>query len=157
MANYTGEQIFFQEILKIFVWLVKKAYGLNLVQGEVKLMANYVVKDDNPDVGFSLSVGEVTDAEGQVITDAQLTKEVSSTDDSVLAFTDAGAGDGSGSVKFGAPGQASLQYSVKDATGKILGSGSDGFTVTTGDPAAVTGIVGTFEGLTPVEEVAPNA
>lgn len=111
-------------------------------------MANYIVKDDNPDVGFELILGEVRDTEGNVITDPQgLTKEISSTDESVLGFTP--GEPGRGTVNFGSPGQASLEYSVKDAQGNVLGSGSDGFTVTTGDPHSIASITGTFDGLTP--------
>ncbi len=39
----------------------------------------------------------------------------------------------------------------------MLGSGSDGFTLTTGDPAAISSITGSFDGLTPVEEAPPVA
>lgn len=114
-------------------------------------MSNYAVKDTNPDVGFSLVIEGVTDPEGNIITDPQgLTTEVVSTDETVLGFLP-GADDKHGTVHFGAPGAASLQYSVKDANGVVLGSGSDGFTVTTGDPSAITGIQATFDGLTPVE------
>lgn len=121
-------------------------------------MSNYVVKDDNPDVGFKLTLGEVKDSEGNVVTDPQgLVTEILSTNDGVVQFTP-GADDRSGTVKFGSPGQANLNYNVKDATGKVLGSGSDGFTVTTGDPASIAGISASFDGLTPVPETpAPAA
>lgn len=115
-------------------------------------MSNYVVKDDNPDVGFKLTVGEVKDSEGNVITDPQgLETEILSTNDGVVQFTP-GANDREGSVRFGSPGQANLNYNVKDAAGNVLGSGSDGFTVTTGDPASITGITANFDGLTPTAE-----
>jgi hypothetical protein len=144
----TDQKAFFQWLLKIYVWLLAKAYDLENLQGEIKIMANYIVKDDNPDVGVKVTVGGVTDSEGQPIDNAQLTIKISSSDDSVLGVTD--NGDGSGSVHFGAPGQASTQYEVSDANGKVLGSGSDGFTVTTGDPAAITGVTAQFDTLTPV-------
>lgn len=152
--GYTNEQIFLQRIFKFFMWLFELAYGCKppINTGEIKLMPNYIVKDNNPDVGFQLAVGEVKDEEGNVITDPQgLTTEIVSTDDTVLAFTP-GADDRSGSVRFGSPGQASLQYSVKGPNGIVLGSGSDGFTVTTGDPASISGVTASFDGLTPVDE-----
>jgi len=111
---------------------------------------NYIVKDDNPDVGFSVTVGGVTDAEGQPIPDAQVTVEVSSTDASVLAVTSNEDGK-SGTVHFGDPGQASINVSAKSADGTVLATGSDGFTVTVGDPAAIASISTSFDGLTPVE------
>ncbi len=122
---------------------------------EIKIMANYVVKDDNADVGVKVTASGALDAEGNPIPDAQLTIAISSTDDAVVQATD--NGDGSGNVHFGAPGQASLQYSVSDANGKLLGSGSDGFTVTTGDPASVASVSATFDGLTPAPDTPPAA
>lgn len=150
--HYTEEQKFFQFLLKVYAWLLSRAYCLDKIhKGEITIMLNYVVKDDNPSVGFSLKIDGVTDAEGNPIADPQgLTTEITSTDTTVLGFT-AGEDDKTGTVHFGAPGAASLQYSVKDVNGNVLGSGSDGFTVTTGDPAAITGIEATFEGLTPAE------
>jgi hypothetical protein len=152
---YTAEQKFFQKLLKVYLCLLKGAgYCLDNQKGEIKLMANYVVKDDNPDVGFELTLGDVTDAEDNVISDPQgLTTEILSTHEGVVKFT--GTSDKAGTVSFGAPGQANLNYNVKDANGKVLASGSDGFTVTTGDPAAVSSITAKFEGLNPVDEVPP--
>ena len=123
-------------------------------------MSNFIVKDDNPDVGVKVTASGVTDAEGQPIDNAQLSIKITSSDDSVVSVTD--NGDGSGSVHFGAPGQASTQYEVSGPDGTVLGSGSDGFTVTTGDPAAIAGVTASFDGLTPVDETGggspePNA
>jgi hypothetical protein len=147
--HYSGDQLFFQWLLRIYVWLLAKAYGLEkLNQGEIKM--NYIVKDDNPDVGFAVTVGDVTDSEGQVIPDAQLSFEIASSDESVLAVTVNEDGK-SGSVHFGAPGVAAISVQVKDANGNVLGSGGDNFTVTTGDPAAISSVTTSFEGLTPVE------
>ncbi len=76
-------------------------------------MANYVVKTDNPDVGFHLSFEGVTDSEGNPITDpavlATLTSEIVSTDGNVLEFTPTEGDDKSGNVHFGSPGQPQLQ------------------------------------------------
>jgi hypothetical protein len=165
--EYTAEQRFFQLLLKVYVWLLKQAYCLDNNQQEIKLMSNYVVKDDNPDVGFKLTLGEVKDAEGNVIaTPEGLVAEILSTNDGVLqftptdGFTPTGNELAEGSVKLGSPGQANLNYNVKDAAGNVLGTGSDGFTVTTGDPASIAGISAQFDGLTPVPETpaaAPEA
>jgi hypothetical protein len=155
---YTSEQVFFQWLLRIYVWLLAKAYGLNKLQtGEIKM--NYIVKDDNPDVGFSVTVGDVTDSEGQVIPDAQLTFEIAAVNppDGPEVLAVAINEDGkSGTVHFGAPGVAAFAVQVKDQNGNVLGSGSDGFTVTTGDPASISGVSTNFEGLTPVSEPTPT-
>jgi hypothetical protein len=114
--HYSGDQLFFQWLLRIYVWLLAKAYGLEkLNQGEIKM--NYIVKDDNPDVGFAVTVGDVTDSEGQVIPDAQLSFEIASSDESVLAVTVNEDGK-SGSVHFGAPGVAAISVQVKDAAAR---------------------------------------
>jgi hypothetical protein len=112
---------------------------------------NYIVKDDNPDVGFAVTVGDVTDAEGQVIPDAELSFEIASSDESVMAVTLNEDGK-SGNVHFGAPGVAAFTVQVKSADGTVLGSGGDNFTVTTGDPAAISSVSTSFDGLTPVDE-----
>lgn len=158
--TYTAEQKFFQWILKIYVWLLAKAYGLEEFpeiectynhKQEITIMSNFILKDDNPPFGLQLQLGEVKDAEGQVIANPSgLSKSIASTDPSVLVVTD--NGDGSAQVSVGAPGQASLQYEVKNEAGKVLGSGSDGFTITTGDPDSIASVTAAFDGITPVEE-----
>jgi hypothetical protein len=63
----------------------------------------------------------------------------------------------SGTVHFGQSGVASLTASVTNAKGDILGSGAADFTVTTGDPAAVSDVKIAFSGITeeaPAEPVA---
>lgn len=107
----------------------------------------YIVKDDNPDVGYSVSVGEVKDAEGNTIPDAQVKVEVSSDNPSVVAVA-VGADGKSGRVSFGSPGQANVTVNVTNANGDLLGSGAASFTVTTGDPASIAGVSVAFEGLT---------
>lgn len=113
-------------------------------QLEVKFM--FVVKDDNADVNFSVVTGDVTDAEGNVIPDAQVDLAVSSTDDSVVAVT-FDATSKSGSVHFGNPGTATVTATASNG-GTLLGSGAADFTVTVGDPAAISGISLSFDGLT---------
>lgn len=107
----------------------------------------YIVKDDNPDVNYSISLGEVKDAEGNVISDAQVSVEVES--DNPAAVAVAPAEDGrSGSLSFGSPGQATITANVKDGSGNLLGAGAASFTVTTGDPASISGVSLQIEGLT---------
>jgi hypothetical protein len=115
-------------------------------KGEIRM--NYIVKDDNPDVGFSVSGGEVTDAEGQPI---PTTLEITSTNPDVISMALNPDGK-SGTVHFGAPGLGNFNVVEKDAAGNIVASNSDGFTVTTGDPASITPIVTSFDGLTPVDD-----
>lgn len=108
----------------------------------------FKVADDHQQEPFSISIGGVTDAEGQPIPDASgLSVNVESSDESVVAveFDEATK---SGSVSFGAPGVASITATVTNAKGDILGSGAADFTVTTGDPAAVSDVNLSFAGLT---------
>ena len=107
---------------------------------------NYIVKDDNPDVAFTITGGEQADAEGNVIPGTS-TFEVVSTDSNVLAVA-VNADGKSGTVHFGAPGLASVNVTEKDASGAVIASGGDSFTVTLGDPASITPISVSFEGLT---------
>jgi hypothetical protein len=51
-------------------------------------------------------------------------------------------------VSFGSPGVASVTATVTNVKGDILGSGAADFTVTTGDPAAVSDVKLAFGGLT---------
>jgi len=111
---------------------------------EVKFM--FVVKDDNPDVNFAVVTGDVTDAEGNTIPDAQVDLAVASTDDSVVAVT-FDPSTKSGSVHFGNPGTATVTATASSG-GALLGSGAADFTVTVGDPAAISGISLSFDGLT---------
>jgi len=106
----------------------------------------FIVKDDNPDVAYSITAPSVTDAEGNPIPDASLTYEVTSSDDTVVAITPADPPT-TGSVHFGNPGQAAINVNVKSGDA-LLGAFGAQFTVTVGDPAAITGGSISFEGLT---------
>ncbi len=154
VSQYSSDQLMFQRLLKIFAWLIERAYGIKLEIGDIIKM-NYIVKDDNPDVGFSVALGDVTDSEGNVIAEAQVSLDIQSSDPNVLAIT-LNADGKSGSVHFGAPGTGSLTVQAS-ANGKVLGSGGDIFTVTLGDPAAIASVATTFDGLTPVPAPAPPA
>jgi len=129
------------ETLQTVLEAIKK---LTTKQVEVRFM--FVVKDDHADVNFSLVLGDVTDAEGNTIPDAQLDLAVTSSDDTVVAVTfDASAR--SGSVSFGHPGVASVTATVSSG-GSLLGSGAADFTVTVGDPAAISSVALNFDGIT---------
>lgn len=147
MMTYTSEQLFFQRVLKVLVWIAERAYGQEIsIIGDIKV--NYIVKDDNPAVGFTVDTGEVTDAEGQVIAEPELTIECSSTDETVISVA-ANADGKSGTVSFGSPGQAAFQVAVKSKDGTVLGTGGDNFTVTTGDPAKISSVDVAFDGIVP--------
>lgn len=153
--NYTAEQILFQWLLKVYVWMLIKAYGPICNQSRIgEIRMNYKVKNDNPNVSMTLEIGEVRDAEGEVVDAPALEVNINTTDPGVLGFNPSADGRG-GEVSFGTSGVASLQYEVKH-NGVVLGSGGDTFTVTTGDPASVSSINASFEGLTPEEEPAPE-
>lgn len=120
------------------------------------VMADYSIPDDQPDgrVTFHLSA---TDAEGQPITDpaviASLVFEaVSSKEDAFIVTMDADQPDPLnrvGGYHVGAPGQAAVTGNLKDAEGNLIGTGTDGFTVTTGK-VALGSVTATFDGLTPI-------
>lgn len=120
------------------------------------IMADYQIPDDTPDgrVTFNLSA---TDAEGQPITDpAELAKlgfELSNTNENAFVVTlDADQPDPSkrvGGYHVGSPGQSALTSNLKDADGNIIGTGTDGFTVTTGK-VSIGAVKSEFDGLTPI-------
>lgn len=119
----------------------------------------FKVANDHQDEPYSISIGGVTDAEGEPLPDTKgLTVEVTSSDESVVA-ANFDPSTNSGVAHFGRSGVASLNASVKNAKGDILGSGAADFTVTTGDPAAVSDVKISFSGITeePTEPpVEPN-
>lgn len=108
----------------------------------------FKVANDHQDEPFSIAIGAVTDAEGEALPDTKgLTVEVTSSDDAVVS-ANFDPSTNSGVATFGKSGVASLNASVKNAKGDILGSGAADFTVTTGDPAAVSDVKLSFGGLT---------
>lgn len=104
----------------------------------------YIVKDDNPEVGFELSY-EAFDAEGNEVPEDTLVVEVTSDNEAAVSVVQDGNG---GTISFGSPGLANLNAVVSDASGKMLGSFGAQFTVTVGDPASISGGELTFDGLT---------
>ncbi len=154
----------FCRLLRIQTWLIERAFGSDLDSacfchhcpgenrakfiGDFKFM--YVVKADNPPVGFTLSYS-VTDSEGNVLPNEETVAEVVSDNASVVDVDQA-----SGVVSFGSPGLANINATIKDAdTGALLGSFGAQFTVTVGDPAAIAGGTIAFEGLTEAETETP--
>lgn len=107
----------------------------------------FIVKDNNPDVRYSITAPEVTDEEGNVIPAAQLSYEVTSDAPDVVSITADEGDELHGTVHFGAPGQAAINVNVKSGE-TLLGAFGAQFTVTTGDPAAIVGGGITFAGLT---------
>lgn len=149
-----NEQEFFKCLLKVFVWLVEKAYGVKLCtpkQGELKVMANYKLQNDHPPVQFDIEVGEVKDADGEVITDPVLTYDVQVQDPNVLGV-EMNADGKSGTLSFGHSGVSGWTAEVKNDAGEVLGSGGDIFTLTQGPPESVASVNTTFAGLTPEPE-----
>lgn len=111
----------------------------------LEVFMSFVVKDDHPAVNFSVVLGDVTDAEGNKIPDAALDVSVESSDTNVVAVTyDAAAK--TGSVSFGNPGNATVTANVSSG-GALLGSGVAGFVVTVGDPAAISSVALSFDGI----------
>jgi hypothetical protein len=109
----------------------------------------YIVKDDNPDVGYTVVPGVVKDSEGNVIPDAKINVEVSSDNSDAVALTPTDpANPLVGVAHFGNPGVANINVVAKLDDGTILGSFGAQFTVTLGNPAAIAGGTISFEGLT---------
>jgi len=140
---------FILQLINLFVLLgvLDHLERRNLRGKEASIKIMYIVKDDNPDVGYAIEVGEVTDSEGNVIPDAQLQVEVAS-DNSASVEVVPGEDPKAGTIHFGAPGNANVTATVKDGNGNVLGTGAASFLVTTGDPAAITGVSLKFDGLT---------
>lgn len=110
----------------------------------------YIVKADNPDVGFTVAY-DTFDSEGNPIPEDNMNVEVVSDNESVVAVSFDDASD-SGSVSFGSPGVANINATVMSLDGTLLGSFGAQFTVTVGDPASIAGGTIAFEGLEEVPE-----
>lgn len=121
---------------------------------QLEVLMSFIVPDDQPDVAYTLTLGAVTDAEGNPVTDpGSLAIEVVSDNPDAVAVTP-DADPKTGNVHFGAPGNATITANVKDAKGNLLGSGVAGFVVTAGAPAAIAGVKLDFAGLTETPPVA---
>lgn len=150
---------FEQLTVKLLKWLLKQ-----FEEGEDKTTFKgefmYIVKADNPEVGFTVAF-DTTDSEGNQVPEDSLTVEVVS-DNSDAVDVSYDADSESGTVTFGSPGMANINAMVKTSDGTLLGSFGAQFTVTVGDPAAISGGTISFDGLqeaaepAPVEEPAPT-
>ena len=109
----------------------------------------YIVKDDNPDVGYQVQGIVVTDAEGNTIPDATYDIAViSDNPDAVTVIPDANDPT-KGTIHFGNPGAANINVQVTLSDGVVIPAAIGAqFTVTLGDPAAISGGTIAFEGLT---------
>lgn len=107
----------------------------------------YIVRNSQPDVPFHINAVAL-DEEGEQVPDERLLFQVQSSDSDVVSVA-LGSDGVSGVAHFGRSGTASIVVSVSArSTGEILGSFGAQFTVTTGDPAAISGGTIVFEGLT---------
>jgi len=108
----------------------------------------FIVKDDAADVAYSITAPTVTDSEGHPV-DPQpvLTFTVASDNDAAVSITPTDpANPVAGTVHFGAPGLANINVTASSGD-TLVGSFGAQFTVTTGDPAAITGGTIAFDGL----------
>lgn len=123
-------------------------------QNEIRGKIMYIVKADNPAVGFEIMF-DTFDSEGNQVPEDSLDIEVvSDNEDAVAVEFDESAQ--SGTVSFGNPGLANMNVTVKDANGELLGSFGAQFTVTVGDPASISGGDIVFDGLEEAEAPAPT-
>ncbi len=121
------------------------------------IMSDYQIPADQADGRVTFNLVGITDSEGNVITDpaqlAALGFEATSSDPSVFEVTlDVDQPDGAkrvGGYHVGAPGQAAVTSNLKQADGDLIATGTDGFTVTTGE-ATLGSVNAEFEGLTPI-------
>lgn len=108
----------------------------------------FIVKNDQADVPFSINAPTVTDAEGEPVAAGDLDYVIESSDPEVVSLQINEDGV-SGVAHFGHSGQAAINVNVfAKATGALLGAFGAQFTVTVGDPAAISGGTILFEGLT---------
>lgn len=104
----------------------------------------YIVKADNPDVGFNIAF-DATDSEGNFVPEDNLTVDVTSDNEDAVSVSADDSGL-AGTIHFGNPGLANLNVTVKNGE-DMLGSFGAQFTVTVGDPAAIAGGTISFDGL----------
>lgn len=110
-------------------------------------MFMFIVKDDNSDVGYQIMPGQVTDVEGNVIPGETILVLAVSDNVDVVQLTVDPTDPMKGTAHFGKPGTANINITESLADGSVVGSFGAQFTVTTGDPAAITGGTIAFEGL----------
>ncbi len=124
-------------------------------KGQFRLM--YIVKADNPDVGFAIVPGAAQDSEGHpaelALSELDITVE-STNGNSVSVIRDAPT-NLEGRIHFGDPGDAQVVVTIAKKDGTILEKLDAGFHVTAGDPSRIAGGEIKFTGL--VEAPAPPA
>lgn len=134
--------------------LLAHGAGIHLEGGSIM----YVLKDDNPDVGFQINPPTVVDSEGHPVPGAQPTTAglVSDNPDVVSVVADPGGDVLKGTIHIGGPNPdgtpalCNLTAKFQDAGGTDIGSLGAQFEVTTGDAAQIVGGSLVFEGLTEV-------
>lgn len=117
----------------------------------------YIVPDSQPPVNYAITGVSATDAKGQPVADAALTYVAASTDDAILTVTPDPTDQTKGTVTFGNEGLATLNITVEDSAGTVLGSLAANFTVTAGPVSAISGGAVAFDGLTETAAAPPAA
>ena len=130
--------------------------GPHLIGGKFMI----IVKDTQPDVRYTVGGFKVVDAENHPVPGAVVAVTVESDNPAAVAVTP-DADPASGSVSFGgpnddgSPANATVLATVKIGDA-VVGTFSETFTVTAGDPTAIQGGAITFEGLTPNVATPPS-
>jgi hypothetical protein len=116
-------------------------------QPKLKGRFTLILKNNQPDFGYDFDVSGVTDEEGEQITDpvvlGAVVKEVASDNEGVVSATPPDEG-GAGTIHVGTSGSATLtgkawlNQADKDAGKDPAFVAAEPFTITTGDPAAIT-------------------
>ena len=116
----------------------------------------YIVKADIQDVAYSVGGFTVLDSEGSVVPNAELDIVVTSDNPGAVQLTPDPDDQTKGIAHFGAPNTdgspalSNITVAVNLKDGTMIGSFGAQFTVTPGDPAAISGGSIAFNGLAEV-------
>jgi hypothetical protein len=124
-------------------------------KGEIKVM--FVEQSSHDPVPFSVTISGIKDADGNELPREEVKVEVSTSDSAVLT-ADYDESTDKGEIQFGTAGESLFTINVTDADdpSDLLATYQMGFKlISSGDPASVTSVSVTFEGITEVPAEPP--
>jgi hypothetical protein len=124
-------------------------------KGEIKVM--FVEQSSHDPVPFSVAISGIKDADGNELPREEVKVEVTTSDSSVLT-ADYDESTDKGEIQFGTAGESLFTINVTDADDPddLLATYQMGFKlISSGDPASVTSVSVTFEGITEVPAEPP--
>lgn len=122
-------------------------------------MFMYVVKADNPDVNYTIVPPTATDSEGNEISNADLSYNVTSTNETVVSLVpDSDDNQLTGVIHFGSPSGTEAVSVMVEVThkGNIVGAFGAQFVVTPGDVSAITGGGIIVDGIEEIDDNPPD-